>query len=89
MVSETEIRSTAIDRKQDVTEVYTDEKIEAIAIRLRSDKAISLQRYTSLSNKYFNKAFSARLFPIPKKIVGDIIDFYNPYLTSSVIMQLN
>tara|TARA_R110001592_G_scaffold342014_2_gene631525 strand:- start:52 stop:1284 length:1233 start_codon:yes stop_codon:yes gene_type:complete len=43
----------------------------------------------SLSIKYFNKALSARLFPIPKKNAGDIVDFDNPYLTSSVVMKLN
>lgn len=43
----------------------------------------------SLSIKYFNKALSARLFPIPDKNVGDIVNFENPYLTSSVIMKLN
>jgi uncharacterized protein len=32
---------------------------------------------------------SARLFPIPGKKAGDIIDFDNPYLTSSVVMKLN
>ena len=43
----------------------------------------------SLSIKYFNKALSARLFPIPDKTVGDTIHFDNPYLTSSVIMPLD
>jgi uncharacterized protein (UPF0210 family) len=43
----------------------------------------------SLSIKYFNKALSARLFPIPEKNAGDIVDFDNPYLTSSVVMKLN
>jgi len=43
----------------------------------------------SLSIKYFNKALSARLFPIPGKNAGDIIDFDNPYLTFSVVMKLN
>ena len=42
----------------------------------------------SLSIKYFNKALSARLFPIPGKNAGDIVDFVNPYLTSSVILKL-
>ncbi len=43
----------------------------------------------TLSIKYFNKALSARLFPIPEKNAGDTIDFDNPYLTSSVVMKLN
>lgn len=43
----------------------------------------------SLSIKYFNKALSARLFPIPQKKAGDIVDFENPYLTSSVVMKIN
>ena len=47
------------------------------------------QDVASLSLKYFNKALSARLFPIPQKIVGDTVNFKNPYLTSSVIMKLN
>lgn len=43
----------------------------------------------ALSIKYFDKALSARLFPIPGKKAGDIIDFDNPYLTSSIVMKLN
>ncbi len=43
----------------------------------------------SLSIKYFNKALSARLFPIPQKNVGDMVDFENAYLTSSVVMKVN
>ncbi|HEA22496.1 hypothetical protein LCGC14_1314480 [marine sediment metagenome] len=43
----------------------------------------------TLSIKYFNKALSARLFPIPEKNAGDIVDFNLPYLTSSVIMKVN
>jgi uncharacterized protein (UPF0210 family) len=40
----------------------------------------------SLSIKYFNKALSARLFPIPKKMLETLLIFDNPYLTSSVVM---
>jgi uncharacterized protein len=43
----------------------------------------------ALSLKYFNKALSARLFPIPGKDVGEVVEFENPYLTSSVVMKLN
>ncbi len=43
----------------------------------------------ALSLKYFNKALSVRLFPIPGKNVGDIVEFDNPYLTTSTIMKLN
>jgi len=43
----------------------------------------------ALSVKYFNKALSARLFPIPGKETGEIVEFANPYLTSSIIMKLN
>jgi uncharacterized protein len=43
----------------------------------------------ALSIKYFNKALSARLFPIPGKGNGEIVEFENPYLTSSIIMPLN
>jgi len=43
----------------------------------------------ALSIKYFNKALSARLFPIPGKETGDLVEFKNPYLTSSIIMKLD
>ena len=43
----------------------------------------------ALSIKYFNKALSARLFPIPGKGNGDKVEFENPYLTSSVVMKLD
>lgn len=42
----------------------------------------------TLSIKYFNKALSARLFPIPDKETGELIEFDNPYLTSSIVMKL-
>ena len=43
----------------------------------------------ALSIKYFNKALSARLFPIPGKEPGELVEFANPNLTSSIIMKLN
>ncbi len=43
----------------------------------------------ALSLKYSNKALSARLFPIPGKEEGEIIEFDNPFLTSSRVMKLN
>jgi uncharacterized protein (UPF0210 family) len=42
----------------------------------------------SLSLKYTNKALSARLFLIPNKSIGDLIEFDNPYLTSSTVMKV-
>lgn len=42
----------------------------------------------SLSLKYTNKALSARLFLIPNKSIGDLIEFDNPYLTSSIVMKV-
>jgi hypothetical protein len=42
----------------------------------------------ALSLKYTNKALSARLFLIPDKGVGDLIEFDNPYLTSSTVMKV-
>ncbi len=43
----------------------------------------------ALSLKYFNKALSVRLFPIPGKAVGDMVEFKNPYFTASTVMKLN
>lgn len=43
----------------------------------------------ALSLRYFNKALSARLFPIPGKEVGELVEFENPHLTTSTIMKLN
>ena len=42
----------------------------------------------ALSLKYSNKALSVRLFPIPGKEAGDIVEFENPYLTTSTIMEI-
>lgn len=46
------------------------------------------QDVAALSLRYFNKALSVRLFPIPGKIPGDTITFDNPFLTTCTIMQL-
>lgn len=43
----------------------------------------------ALSLKYTNKALSARLFLIPGKNVGEMVEFNNPYLTSSVVMKID
>jgi uncharacterized protein len=42
----------------------------------------------ALSLKYTNKALSARLFPIPGKKAGDLVEFNSPYLTPSVVMKI-
>jgi len=42
----------------------------------------------ALSLKYSNKALSARLFPIPGKEEGELVEFDNPYLTASTVMQV-
>jgi uncharacterized protein (UPF0210 family) len=41
----------------------------------------------ALSLKYTAKALSVRLFLIPGKKEGDIVDFNNPHLTSCVVMR--
>ncbi len=43
----------------------------------------------ALSLKYDQKALSVRLFPIPGKDAGELVEFENPYLTSSIVMELN
>lgn len=43
----------------------------------------------SLSLKYFNKPLSARLFPIPGKEAGDVVEFENPYLTTTTVMEIH
>lgn len=42
----------------------------------------------ALSLKYNNKALSVRLFPIPNKTVGELVEFENPYLTTCVVMAI-
>ena len=41
----------------------------------------------ALSLKYTSKALSVRLFLIPGKKAGDIVNFKNPSLTTSVVMN--
>ena len=41
----------------------------------------------ALAKKY-RKPLSARLFPVPGKKAGDIVTFNNPYLTDSVVMNI-
>ncbi|MFT5351820.1 MAG: hypothetical protein ACI9MF_002645, partial [Gammaproteobacteria bacterium] len=41
----------------------------------------------ALAKKY-SKPLSARLFPVPGKKTGDIVKFDNPYLTDSVVMNI-
>lgn len=43
---------------------------------------------SSLSLKYTNKALSARLFLIPGKVAGDLVEFDNPFLTTSTVMKI-
>lgn len=42
----------------------------------------------ALATKY-SKPLSARLFPVPGKKAGDIVTFNNPYLTDSVVMEID
>lgn len=42
----------------------------------------------SLALKYTNKALSARLFLIPNKSEGDIVEFENPFLVTSRVMKI-
>lgn len=42
----------------------------------------------ALSLKYNKKALSVRLFPIPGKEAGELVEFDNPYLTTSTVMEL-
>jgi len=42
----------------------------------------------ALSLKYTDKALSARLFLLPGKVAGDLVEFENPFLTSSVVMEI-
>ena len=42
----------------------------------------------ALANKY-KKPLSARLFPIPGKIAGELVKFDNPYLMDSVVMEVH
>ena len=42
----------------------------------------------ALSLKYKKKALSARLFLIPNKVAGDLVEFDNPFLTTSIVMKI-
>jgi hypothetical protein len=42
----------------------------------------------ALAAKY-RKPLSARLFPVPGKLAGDMVSFDNPYLTKSVVMPIS
>ncbi len=48
-----------------------------------------LSDVAALSTKYVDKPLSARLLLIPGKNEGDLVDFENPYLTSSRIMKID
>ena len=52
-----------------------------------SELAATIGDVASLARRY-QKALSARLFPVPGKKVGEIVNFNNPYQTSSKIMAL-
>jgi len=43
----------------------------------------------SLSLKYTDKALSARLFLIPNKEEGDMVEFENPFLTAATVMKMD
>lgn len=47
------------------------------------------QDLAALSLKYFNKALSARLFPIPDKKAGEKVKFENPYLTECIVLDVD
>ena len=64
----------------DVIPIPGNTTVETIA-RLYNDVA-------SLSLKYTNKALSARLFLIPGKLAGDVVDFDNPFLTTATVMRI-
>lgn len=64
----------------DVIPIPGDTPPEVIA-RVYNDVA-------ALSLKYDSKILSARLFPIPGKNAGDIVQFDNPFLTDSVVMSI-
>ena len=64
----------------DVVPIPGDTPISVIA-GLYTDMA-------SLSQKYQSKILSARLFPIPGKTAGDMVEFDNPYLTACRVMPL-
>lgn len=64
----------------DVVPVPGDSSIEVIEGIYRDVAALSL--------KYANKALSVRLFPIPGKEAGELVEFENPYLTSSTVLEL-
>jgi uncharacterized protein len=64
----------------DVIPIPGNTPVEVIANLYRDVAALSV--------KYNHKALSARLFPIPGKVVGDEVTFDNPYLTGSRVMEV-
>lgn len=52
----------------------------------REELAALIGDVAALSQKY-QKALSARLFPVPGKKAGEMVSFDNPYLTDCVVMD--
>ncbi|MFT4826404.1 MAG: hypothetical protein ACJAUG_003285 [Halioglobus sp.] len=79
-VSELLLYSSVCGTGLDTVPLAGDVSVDALAAIIRDMSA--------LATKY-NKALSARLFPVPGASVGERVTFENPYLTDSVIMPLD
>jgi uncharacterized protein (UPF0210 family) len=56
---------------------------------ISNNQLIALVSDVAALAKKYSKPLSARLFPVPGKKVGDIVKFDNPYLTDSVVMNID
>lgn len=79
-VSELLLYSSVCGTGLDVVPLAGDVPVSALAATI-GDVAALATRY--------QKPLAARLFPVPGKAVGDVVDFDHPYLTRCVAMSLD
>lgn len=78
-VSELLLYSSVCGTGLDVVPLAGDTPVSALADTIRDVAALAAR---------YQKPLSARLLPVPDKIVGEVVDFNNPHLTRSKVMAL-
>ena len=79
-VSELLLYSSVCGTGLDVVPLPGDTTIEALTALVIDVGALAAK---------YRKPLSARLFPVPRKVAGDMVSFDNPYLTNSVVMPIS
>lgn len=79
-ISELLLYSSVCGTGLDVVPVPGDSSVEPLASVIGDVAALSAK---------YQKPLSARLFPVPGKMVGERVTFSNPFLTDSVVMKLD